>query len=115
MNGVMRSLLRSKRIAKYRNTNYRFGNATSSNMPPPTCPTTNHSEVNVMVHPDWRERVVKEKTDLDHNLDALLAFLMGPDIASIPPAQKHLLRIQADAMQTYSDVLGARLAAPTTY
>lgn len=113
MNGVMRSLLRSKRIAKYLNTSCRFDNATSCNTPPPTCPTTSHNEDEYMT--DWRERVVKEKADLDRKLDALLAFLVGPDIASIPPAQKHLLRIQAGTMQTYSDILGARLAAPTVY
>lgn len=58
-----------------------------------------------------QQRVVDEKTELDDKLNKLRAFLEGKARELVDAAEFRRLRLQADAMSVYSEVLGERIAA----
>ena len=60
------------------------------------------------------QRVVDEKRELDDRLEKLLNFIEAsnqPDVfGTLPEAEQSRLRIQYSVMQSYSTVLGERIA-----
>ena len=56
------------------------------------------------------ERVVQEKADLDEKLVKLRDFMRKDTFATLPSEDQWLLRMQHDAMDQYSRVLGLRIA-----
>ena len=58
-----------------------------------------------------QQRVVGEKVQLDDRLTKLRAFLDGKAKDLVSPAEYRRMRLQADAMGVYSDVLADRIAA----
>ena len=63
--------------------------------------------------PPHQQRVVGEKAQLDAKLRALDTFFLSTRWADVDSAEKLLLLTQADLMEDYSKVLGARIAAFT--
>ncbi|NIE67459.1 hypothetical protein [Burkholderia sp. Ax-1719] len=61
--------------------------------------------------PAHEQRVIDEKAQLDDRLVKLVAFFGTPIYAGLQEEEKFRLQVQSDAMETYSDVLGARIAA----
>lgn len=61
--------------------------------------------------PPHQQRVVDERADLVDKTTKLQAFFDTPVFASLDAAEQHRLRTQLVAMQTYSDILGERIAA----
>jgi hypothetical protein len=60
-----------------------------------------------------QQRVVGEKVELDDKLTKLRAFLEGKAKELVPAAEYQRMKLQADAMGVYSDVLAQRIAAFT--
>lgn len=60
--------------------------------------------------PGWQSRVLEERQDLIHRLDALLMVLGTKLHKSMPAEDQALLVRQAGAMQTYLDILNLRIA-----
>jgi hypothetical protein len=58
-----------------------------------------------------QERVVVEKKELDEKLDKLKSFLEQPLFRSLPLDEQGRLHHQCDAMEDYSEILGARIEA----
>lgn len=59
-----------------------------------------------------QQRVVDEKTELDKKATALSNFIgLNPVFLQIDPAEQERLKEQNDVMWTYSEILGARIAA----
>lgn len=59
----------------------------------------------------YQERVVEEKKELDVKLRALDDFLESETFDGLDNAQQYLLRKQSQHMESYSHVLGERIAA----
>jgi hypothetical protein len=59
---------------------------------------------------EWQERVVAERDELCVKLAKLRAFKLTPEYAASPHDQRRLLEQQSETMQTYADILGARIA-----
>jgi hypothetical protein len=57
-----------------------------------------------------QQRVVDEKIDLDAKIEKLMTFLTTSVFDGLDNGEKSRLRIQLDAMGTYSTVLGERIA-----
>jgi len=58
----------------------------------------------------WQEPIFEEKRDLDTKIANLNAFMKTPQFTDrITDNHRSLLREQALAMATYSEILGARL------
>lgn len=57
-----------------------------------------------------QQRVVDEKSDLDAKIEKLITFLTTSVFDGLDNGEKSRLRIQLDAMGTYSTVLGERIA-----
>lgn len=58
-----------------------------------------------------QQRVVIEKAELDEKLTKLKAFFGTEIFKGLDEAEKQRLRDQCNAMQDYSEILGARIAA----
>lgn len=61
--------------------------------------------------PPHQFRMLKEKVELDQKVAALVRFINGPKFPEVDPAEQDRLKAQANAMQSYADILEARLAA----
>lgn len=61
----------------------------------------------------YQESVFKEKEELDKKLAALREFYFGnsDEALTLAPEERDRLGRQYDAMKTYSDILGERIAA----
>lgn len=60
--------------------------------------------------PDFKSRLLTEKTELDEKIDKLSTFTKSDSFATIDPRQQSLLGDQLTAMLTYSDILEHRIA-----
>jgi hypothetical protein len=60
---------------------------------------------------DFKARVRAEKAELDERLNKLLAFTAGAVFGNIPSEEQARMRMQAECMQAYSNVLGERIGA----
>lgn len=61
--------------------------------------------------PDYKERLFKEKIDLDKKAEALSKFIgLSDEFESIEREHQNLLREQCEIMWQYSEVLGKRIA-----
>jgi hypothetical protein len=59
-----------------------------------------------------QQRVVDEKTELDKKATALGSFIdTSQSFVTLDAAEQDRLREQYDVMGTYSEILGARIAA----
>ena len=58
-----------------------------------------------------QQRVVDEETELDKKIDSLSAFFANQMFQTLPEAERDLLKRQHAAMETYSSILGDRIAA----
>lgn len=58
-----------------------------------------------------QQRVVDEKAELDERAAKLHAFINTTWFAGLDEAERHRMRTQFVAMNTYSDILGERIAA----
>lgn len=58
----------------------------------------------------YQKRVVEEKAQLDERLGKLGTFLEGETFRKLSARDKYLLERQKEVMQSYSEVLGARIA-----
>lgn len=57
------------------------------------------------------QRMELEREELEQRLSKLLAFIAGPGpFQDLPPIDRNLLMVQADAMQTYGTILSTRLS-----
>ena len=59
---------------------------------------------------DLKERLEKEKNELQYNLDRLDSFLLSPKVDTSDDVQKALLHVQATAMNTYLQCLKERIS-----
>ena len=59
---------------------------------------------------DLKERLEKEKNELQSNLDRLDSFLLSSKVDTIDDVQKALLHVQATAMNTYLQCLKERIS-----
>ena len=59
--------------------------------------------------PDWQQRVIAEKIDLDTKRDALRRYKEGSHYESIDPTDRQLLKEQLMAMDEYSAILATRI------
>jgi hypothetical protein len=57
-----------------------------------------------------QQRVLDEKVELDERLKKLSAFVVTDAFNRLDSTDRELLLEQEDAMTTYSDVLGRRIA-----
>jgi hypothetical protein len=68
-------------------------------------------EPGMMLH---QQRVINEKADLDVKIEKLRYFIVAtniPDVfGTLSEAEQSLLRIQYSVMQSYSKILGERIA-----
>lgn len=58
----------------------------------------------------YQQRVVDEKTELDGRLEKLNAFLASEKREGLPADEAGRMVAQAEAMGTYSRILGERIA-----
>lgn len=61
--------------------------------------------------PEYQQRMMVEKTELDEKLHKLKAFLESEAVEHVPAEEVGRMLRQSFAMSTYSSVLGERLAA----
>jgi hypothetical protein len=64
---------------------------------------------------DFIARIIDEKIQLDKKIAKLEAFTTSDAFNGIDNVQRGLLRIQLNAMATYSQVLGERLCVLSTH
>jgi hypothetical protein len=69
--------------------------------------TANKQEINMQ---PYQQRVVDEKAQLDDRLTKLNEFLASEKREGLPAAEAGRLVAQAEAMGTYSRILGDRIA-----
>jgi hypothetical protein len=62
-------------------------------------------------HVTFKERVVIEKRELDEKLAKLKEFMGTTVYASLIDVERGRLNVQRNAMERYSDILGARISA----
>jgi hypothetical protein len=62
------------------------------------------------VRPDWQQRVIDEKAELDERIGKLCAFLKGDAYRSLPDVDRHLLDRQLSHMRDYAHILFMRVA-----
>jgi hypothetical protein len=62
-----------------------------------------------MTYAPHQQRVVDEKTDLDDKLSKLITFFDNPFFGTLDPAEQFRMKQQAEAMKTYSTILGERI------
>jgi tetrahydromethanopterin S-methyltransferase subunit B len=58
----------------------------------------------------FKDRLLREKSDLEEKMQKLNAFQLSEKFAEIDPVQMTLMNIQFFAMQTYSQILTERIA-----
>jgi len=58
---------------------------------------------------EWQQRVIAERDELCVKLAKLRAFKLTPEYAASPHDERRLLDQQGETMQTYADILGARI------
>jgi len=63
-----------------------------------------------MTMPDWQERVIIERHQLNEKVTKLGTFLDSAVVRGIVPHDLALLRVQHNAMSTYLAVLDERIA-----
>lgn len=74
------------------------------------CKTGTHS-IGGLMQPH-QERVIKEKSELDNKIVALVNFIHANDIfKNLPADEQQRMRHQRTVMQDYSDILAKRIAA----
>lgn len=61
--------------------------------------------------PAHQQRVIGEKVQLDDKLTKLDGFIGTPVFSGLPETEQELLKLQADAMRVYRDVLARRIEA----
>ena len=59
--------------------------------------------------PPYQQRVIDEKKELDDRIEKLVAFQDTDVFKALDPVDSGLLIMQANAMQTYSDLLSHRI------
>jgi hypothetical protein len=64
----------------------------------------------VTAQSNFKTRLIEEAAQLNQRLDKLKEFQLSEKFSTIDPVQMTLLNIQAQAMQTYSQVLTERIA-----
>jgi hypothetical protein len=57
-----------------------------------------------------QERVASEKEELDQRIEKLFQFIKSPSMLDVAEAEQSRLRSQLKAMETYSAILGERIA-----
>lgn len=57
----------------------------------------------------WKERLVKERDEVQERLERLSVFIVGFSFAELDQRTKSLLRIQQGLMEDYLAVLNIRL------
>lgn len=57
----------------------------------------------------FKDRLIKEKADLDDKVAKLSDFLASEKVKDIPSQQVTLLNVQLPAMETYSQILLERI------
>lgn len=65
----------------------------------------------IQPRPDYQQRVIEEKAELDGKIARLLAFRTTTLFLDQPKEEQDRLNQQAYFMTRYSDVLGQRIAA----
>ncbi|WP_247842577.1 hypothetical protein [Pseudomonas sp. MWU12-3103b] len=80
------------------------------------CPKAQFEEANVAIGhvghlPQHQQRVIAERGQLADRLDKLSGFFETPLFAGLDAAEQGRLKLQADAMSVYLDVLSQRIAA----
>jgi hypothetical protein len=61
--------------------------------------------------PDYQQRVIDEKTELDTRLEKLRTFCKTPVYDGLPSTEQIRLDLQSGYMGHYSDILAERIAA----
>lgn len=59
----------------------------------------------------YQSRVIEEKQELDFKLTKIHAFISSQQFQAVNQAEQERLKRQFQAMSTYSQVLGERIAA----
>ena len=59
----------------------------------------------------FQQRVIEEKAELDARLANLIPFLSSDTCHALPFDERNRLKRQAEVMEMYSGILGARIAA----
>ncbi len=62
------------------------------------------------MRPDWQQRVIDEKAELDAKRERLGEFKRGIPFERLPWQEQERLNTQAHLMTAYSAVLGERIA-----
>jgi hypothetical protein len=62
------------------------------------------------MRPDWQQRVIDEKAELDAKRERLGAWKNTDAFAALPWQEQERLNTQAHLMTAYSAVLGERIA-----
>ena len=60
---------------------------------------------------EYQQRVVNEKSELDHKLYLLIMFLKGETFKALPSEEQERMQRQFVVMKEYSNILGERAAA----
>jgi hypothetical protein len=60
---------------------------------------------------DFQDRVVVEKTELDHKIERLRSFVNGRVFSSLDGEEQQRMTIQLSYMDAYSEILGQRIGA----
>ena len=58
---------------------------------------------------DYQQRVIEERKALDVNIWKLNLFISGLIFTSLHADEQNRLKLQSEAMQEYSDILGERI------
>lgn len=59
--------------------------------------------------PEWQQRVLDEKAELDARIEKLDAFLFRGEQKSLPGQERARLISQLEAMQSYQEALADRI------
>lgn len=62
------------------------------------------------VRPDWQQRVIDEKAELDARLGKLCDFFGSGAYRDLGDIDRHLLGVQLSHMRDYAHILGMRIA-----
>jgi hypothetical protein len=62
------------------------------------------------VRPDWQQRVIDEKAELDERIGKLCAFLRSDAYRALPDTDRFLLDRQIGHMRDYAHILFMRVA-----
>lgn len=59
--------------------------------------------------PEYQQRVLKERQELDERIDKLTAFMQAPDFQKVDAMERFLMQVQLQGMTTYQTALDARV------